>query len=196
MALVAFPPFTRVTGSSLELEESQAIAESGYNFIRGVTRFGGARWAGILQIAQEGYLRHPGEILKQRGYAIEAALRRMSDPVNSFEVPVHRPAATLSATATIGSVAGDTITVAGDASATAVPGALIRSDNRTWQVVEVRTALEWVLAPGTVMPLIARPVSGTSTVLGQIAADATPRFPHLPDWIGPWVINWVEVTQT
>ena len=191
MALVTIPAHAFPLSSSLELEEARSEYTSEYNYKRIAVNFPGFRWRGVYSIGLMDGTSLPGEIDFQRGYAIEAAVRQITDPENSFECPVYRPAATLAGGAVISTVAGADITISGDPDAAALPGSLIRSGNRTWQVVAVSGGT-WTLRSSLVMPEVGDAVSGTETVRARIAETARPPFPRNGSAIGPWVIAWVE----
>ena len=87
MALVTIPAYAFPLASPMELEEARSEFTSDYNFKRITVNFPGFRWRGVYSIGLMDGTSLPGEIDFQRGFAIEAAVRQITDPGEQLRVP-------------------------------------------------------------------------------------------------------------
>lgn len=195
MALLTLPGHFEVTQVTLALEFARADRESPVSFTRLTRNFTGARWRGTTHLARSSWTHSPDEQRHERALATEAWLRRFSDPLNTVEMPLGRPAATLGAGAVVAGVAGDVVTVGGDAGASAMVGSFLRNAGRTYQVTEVLAGGQWRLSPiltGVIAPAVNSALTGTDTVLARVEPGRVLESIRAGSRFGPWAVNWVE----
>lgn len=194
MALIDIPAGLDVAYSDLSIEYAASTFESPYSFKRGNVAFGGARWRGILTIGLVGR-EFADTFVHETGFRIESFLDDISDPENTAELPVGRPAALEDAVAVsaVNLLQGFITIPAANPQPNPPIGSLLRvqGQDRTWKVRRV-DGRDLFLTPKNILPAIGDMVIGTTTILGRMQIGASISSVRGGHFVGPWLLPWVE----
>ena len=198
MAKIPFPADVMITRSDLEMvHPGQVVLRSIYGAGSQVLGRGPGHWRGRLEIgetdrASDGQRR-----------AVEAFLSRLRGALNTFEAPIERPGSgsleagtNLTVKMAVLKAGALKITVKGARTGLAA-GDYVRIGDRLYQLTSDHQGSRFTVEPPAV-PLA--PAAGQAVVwenvtcLARMAGEDGAGGGWTPDFGGPWVLDWIEVT--
>ena len=196
MAKIPFPPGVMITRSDLEMvHPGQVVLRSIYGAGSQVLGRGPGHWRGRLEIAET------DRCSDDQRRAVEAFLSRLRGALNTFEAPIERASSgsleagtKLTASAAPLSSGVVTVTVMEEAVGL-LTGDYVRIGDRLYQLTSDHQGSQFTVEP-PVVPTI--PEAGKAVVwenvtcLARMAGEDGGGW--TPDFGGPWVLDWIEVT--
>lgn len=198
MAKIPFPEGAMITRSDLEMAHpGQVVLRSVYGAGSQVLGRGPGHWQGRLDIGET------DRCSDGQRRAVEAFLSRLRGALNTFEVPIERASAgsleagtKLTATAATLVAGVLMVTVTGPAEGLTA-GDYVRIGDRLYQLTSDHKGSRFTVEPPAV-PAI--PATGEAVVwenvtcLARMAGEDGAGGGWTPDFGGPWVLDWIEVT--
>ena len=198
MAKIPFPADVMITRSDLEMvHPGQVVLRSIYGAGSQVLGRGPGHWRGRLEIGET------DRASDDQRRAVEAFLSRLRGALNTFEAPIARPSsgsleAGTKLTATAATLVSGVLTVAVTGAATGLAaGDYVRIGDRLYQLTSDHQGSQFTVEPPAVP---AAPAAGQAVVwenvtcLARMAGEDGAGGGWTPDFGGPWVLDWIEVT--
>ncbi len=197
MALITFPSSVLIVRSDLGLiHPGQTVQRSIYGPGSQVLSRGPGHWAGRLEIAET----DTASDAQRR--AVEVFLSLLRGAENTFEVPIGRPssgtlAADTTMTASAAAISSGELEITVSETTGLVAGDYVRIDDRLYQLVTDHASSTFKAEPPSTPVTSSSPevVWEDVTCLARLAGrdrGAGLASPWIPDFGGPWVIEWEE----
>ena len=198
MAKIPFPPGVMITRSDLEMvHPGQVVPRSIYGAGSQVLGRGPGHWRGRLEIAET------DRCSDDQRRAVEAFLSRLRGALNTFEAPIERAssgslAAGTKLTVSMAALSSGvlTVTVTGAAEGL-LTGDYVSIGDRLYQLTSDHQGSQFTVEPPAVPTA---PAAGQAVVwenvtcLARMAGEDGAGGGWTPDFGGPWVLDWIEVT--